>query len=86
MLITLIEAMNNSDVLDLYTLARCPRDTWIRNWQRNQTLIDLGRIPPEISTEILKEYNDIIPNDRSKLFNYFIEHKLNDLMQNIGDF
>ena len=85
-IVTLMEAMIEYEPETLYQIAKCPKDTWIRNWQRNQTLIDLGRIPPEISTEILKEYNDIIPNDRSKLFNYFIEHKLNDLMQNIGDF
>ena len=74
------------DVEQLYMLAKCPRDTWIRNWQRNETLIDLSKIPVEIQNKILKEYDSVKTSDRSKLFGYFVEKKLSKLIQSIGDF
>ena len=83
---TLTEAMNTSDAIDLYNLAKCQRDTWIRNYQRNETLIDLKKIPNEIENEILKQFRDTTVGDRSKLFDYFINNKLNTLVDNIGEF
>ena len=85
-LATLTEAMNTSDAIDLYNLAKCPRDTWIRNYQRNETLIDLTKIPNDIENEILNQFGNTEVGDRSKLFNYFVEKKLNNLIQSIGDF
>ena len=38
MLITLTEAMDKWEPKDLFQLAKCNRDTWVRNWQRNETL------------------------------------------------
>ncbi len=86
MLITLTEAMDRWEPKDLFQLAKCSRDTWVRNWQRNETLIDLGKIPNDIRDDILREFNDAPTGDRSKLFNYFVEKKLNNLIQSIGDF
>ena len=86
MLITLTEAMDRWEPKDLFQLAKCNRDTWVRNWQRNETLIDLGKIPNDIRDDILREFNDAPTGDRSKLFNYFVEKKLNNLIQSIGDF
>ena len=86
MLITLTEAMDKWEPKDLFQLAKCNRDTWVRNWQRNETLIDLGKIPQDIQDEILREFKNAPTGDRSKLFNYFVEKKLNNLIQSIGDF
>ena len=86
MLITLTEAMDKWEPKDLFQLAKCNRDTWVRNWQRNETLIDLGKIPQDIRDKILREFNNAPTGDRSKLFNYFVEKKLNNLIQSIGDF
>ena len=85
-LATLTEAMNTSDAIDLHNLAKCPRDTWIRNYQRNETLIDLNKIPTDIQNLILAQFENTEVGDRSKLFNYFVEKKLNNLIQSIGDF
>ena len=74
------------DVEQLYMLAKCPRDTWIRNWQRNSTLIDLTSIPPDIQDKILKEYDSVKVGSRSGLLDYFISNRLNNLVENIGDF
>ena len=86
MLITLTEAMDRWEPKDLFQLAKCNRDTWVRNWQRNETLIDLGKIPHDIRDKILREFKNAQTGDRSKLFNYFVEKKLNNSIQSIGDF
>ena len=86
MLITLTEAMDKWEPKDLFQLAKCNRDTWMHNWQRNETLIDLGKIPNDLRDEILREFKNAPTGDRSKLFNYFVEKKLNNLIQSIGDF
>ena len=70
----------------VYQLAKCPKDTWIRNWQRNETLIDLGKIPKDITIEISKEYNSVKVGNRANLLTYFIENKLTQLIESIGDF
>ena len=82
----LLEEMNRFEPEKLFLLAKCPRDTWIRNWQRNETLIDLAKIPDDIRGEILQEFRNIKTAERVMLFNYFVKKKLNNLMQNIGDF
>ena len=38
-IVTLLEAMNEYDPETLYQIAKCNKDTWVRNWQRNETLI-----------------------------------------------
>ena len=86
MLITLTEAMEKWEPKDLFQLAKCNKDTWVRNWQRNETLIDLNKIPDDIRNEILTDFKNTTTGDRSKLFNYFVEKKLNNLIQSIGDF
>lgn len=60
-------------------------DDMLRNFKRNEQLIDLEHVPEEIKTEILNQYNSQ-KKDRSKLFNYFIEKRLNNLMSDISDF
>ena len=81
-----VDQMNHHEPILLHTLAKCPKDTWIRNWQRNETLIDLTKIPVEIQDKIVKEYDSVKTADRSKLFGYFVEKKLSKLIQSIGDF
>jgi 5'-3' exonuclease len=56
------------------------------NWMRNATLIDLSFIPVEIKEKIINTYEETVPAKRSKLLNYFIEHKLKNLMEVIEDF
>ena len=86
MLMTLTEAMDKWEPKDLFQLAKCNRDTWMHNWQRNETLINLDKIPSDIRDKILREFKNAQTGDRSKLFNYFVEKKLNNLIQSIGDF
>jgi len=57
----------------------------LRNWKRNQTLIDLECIPDDVREEVLNQYFTQ-QKDRSKLFNYFVEHRLRGLMEHLSDF
>ena len=58
----------------------------LRNYKRNQLLIDLTYIPIEIKNTILDHYNQQAGKSRDKLFNYFVHHKLKNLMENISEF
>ena len=57
-----------------------------RNWLRNRQLVDLKMIPNELRNKIERTFADYDINDRSKLFNYFVQNKLNNLMENINEF
>ena len=57
-----------------------------RNWNRNCQLIDLTMIPKEIREEIMSKYDEQAGKDKSKLFNYFLTHKLKHLMESVGEF
>jgi len=63
-----------------------PNDEVKRNYQRNKKLIDLTEVPHELFMEITKTWAEAKTNPRSKLLNYFIQNRLNDLMDCIGDF
>ena len=58
----------------------------LRNFKRNESLIDLTQVPERIKEQIIERYNEVNTNDRSQLFNYFMANKLRNLMENIQDF
>ena len=60
-------------------------DKYYRNYLRNQTLIDFEMIPQKIEDAILSEYQDVEPV-KGKVFDYLRHHRLNQLMDSIGDF
>jgi|TARA_Y100000310_G_scaffold62643_1_gene57952 5'-3' exonuclease len=82
----LLEEMNRFEPTLLYNIVRCPKDTWIRNWQRNETLIDLTKIPQNLAFSIQQEFENVKTGKRENLFNYFITNKLTNLLDNIGDY
>ena len=63
-----------------------PNNEVKRNYQRNKKLIDLTYTPKELSEEILEQFRDSPVSDRSKLLNYFIQKRLKNLTESIGDF
>jgi hypothetical protein len=54
-------------------------------FSRNQTLIDLRNIPGDIKRKIINTYEEAKPA-KGKLLNYFMEHKLKNLMDVIEEF
>jgi hypothetical protein len=64
----------------------CTTDTMLRNYKRNQMLVDFDYVPENIKTKIVEEYENSKANSRQKLFNYFITNKLTNLMGVIEEF
>lgn len=58
----------------------------LRNYKRNEQIIDLSYIPNTIKDSIFREYKNGSVGDGSKLFNYFVKNKLKYLMESINDF
>jgi 5'-3' exonuclease len=58
----------------------------VSGFSRNKILIDLTQIPTEIKEKIINTYEETVPAKRNKLLNYFIEHKLKNLMDVIEEF
>ena len=71
--------------IDLAPEDFCTEDM-LRNYQRNRTLIDLEYIPSDLKERILEDYRKPPKGERSKLLNYFINKRLKNLMNDIGDF
>lgn len=58
----------------------------LRNFKRNESLIDLGKIPVEYQQKILDAYESAPRNGRDKLLNYFIKNRMKQLMEHIQEF
>ena len=58
----------------------------LRGYKRNQQLIDLSFIPKDIFKEAINQFINYKCNDRSLMFNYFIDKKLKNLMEVIREF
>jgi len=58
----------------------------LRNYKRNQQLVDFDYIPKHIEENIMTEYERQGNKDRTQLFNYFIANKLKNLVEAINDF
>ena len=57
-----------------------------RNYQRNDKLINLDNIPLDLEKEIMVDFSEAPCGDRSRLLNYFIQSRLKELTESIGDF
>lgn len=55
-------------------------------YSRNKTLIDLREIPSDIKNKIIEAYDTVVVAPRSNILNYFIEKKLKNLIESLGDF
>lgn len=58
----------------------------LRNWKRNEQMVDLSKIPENITGAIMDQFNNTKEGNRSKLFNYFVKNKLKNLMQQIQEY
>jgi|TARA_B110000483_G_scaffold34259_1_gene41734 5'-3' exonuclease len=58
----------------------------LRRYHRNKMMIDLTQIPAKYQDQIREEFNKEKDIGRSKLFNFFIEKKLKNLVTDIQDF
>lgn len=58
----------------------------LRGWKRNEQLVDLTHTPIDIKQKIVDKFDTYEYNRRDKLLNYFIQNKLRNLIEHIGDF
>jgi hypothetical protein len=58
----------------------------LRNYRRNEQLVDLSFTPQSIRDDVIEIYNAQAGKDRSKLFNYFVDNRLKNLMESINEF
>jgi 5'-3' exonuclease len=61
--------------------------TMLKNYKRNESLIDLSKVPEEFSSRILDAYR--VPGEvkgKDKILNYFIKNRMKLLMEHIQEF
>tara|TARA_R100001440_G_scaffold46825_1_gene66610 strand:- start:1328 stop:2170 length:843 start_codon:yes stop_codon:yes gene_type:complete len=58
----------------------------LRGWKRNEQLVDLTHTPIDIKQKIVDKFDTYEYNRRDKLLNYFIQNKLRNLIEHIGEF
>ena len=67
-----------------------PRDfcneVMLRNYKRNESLVNLALIPSAIVNQINEKYDNYKIPPKSGLLNYFIKNRLKLLMDKIGEF
>ena len=61
-------------------------DNMMRNYKRNEQLVDLEMVPEAISSAIINQFENYKVPERRGLLNYFIKNKLKNLMDVIGEF
>ena len=64
----------------------CNTGDMLRNYKRNELLIDLALVPKDIQDQVLTEYENQSGKRKDKLVNYFMKNKLVQLFDFIQDF
>ena len=68
----------------------CPSDfctdEMLRGYKRNQQLVDLDFVPDNIQEKVIEIFDNYKLNGRDKMFNYFIQKRLKNLMDVIQEF
>ena len=60
--------------------------TFIRNYDRNKTLIDLSKIPQHIEDDIINTFTNYQINDKTKILDYFISNRMKLMIEHIEEF
>jgi 5'-3' exonuclease len=61
-------------------------ENMLRNYKRNEMLIDLTKIPTNLQKKILEEFDNIEVGNKSKFLDYMIEKNLNNLIEVLDEF
>jgi len=57
-----------------------------RNFQRNRYLVDFDYIPDAVKANVNEAWDNQKPRDRSQILNFFIEKKMKNLIEHVGEF
>jgi len=55
-------------------------------FKRNETLIDLDKIPKEIQKNIIDAFNGPFNSNRGNIFGYLVKYRMKNLMEHINEF
>jgi hypothetical protein len=58
----------------------------LRNYRRNEKLVDLNQIPPDIQETILKSFEEPIVGTRQMIFGYLVKNRMKNLLDCIQEF
>lgn len=58
----------------------------LRNYKRNEQLIDFECIPGTLKSVILEQFQTQVTPERKNIINYFMNHRLSNLIESLGDF
>jgi 5'-3' exonuclease len=58
----------------------------LRNYSRNEMLIDLTKIPENLINQILEKYDTVKGKSKNEFMNYMIKNKLKNLLEVIDEF
>ena len=61
-------------------------ESMMRNYSRNELLIDLSKIPETIREKILNSYEESKGKTKQEFLNYMISRKLKNLIEVINEF
>ena len=61
-------------------------DEMLRNYSRNETLIDLTKIPQRLVDNILHTYDNAKGSSKQEFMNYMIANRLKNLIEVLDDF
>jgi 5'-3' exonuclease len=61
-------------------------ETILRNFKRNQMLIDLNYVPESIKAQVIEKFEEKNTKDKSQLVSYFMNNKLRNLMESLQEF
>jgi len=64
----------------------CGTEEILRNYYRNELMVDLSKLPETICINIINSYTEQSSGDRSQLMNYFVSKRLKNLMEYIEEF
>ena len=64
----------------------CTNDVMKHGYQRNQKLIDLDFTPSGIKSKIIESYQQAKPKTKTDMLNYFIQHRLKNLLEVCDEF
>ena len=63
-----------------------PDQSTIENYNRNEKLVDLTKVPENLTEQIKVAYDNSVPNSRTKIFGYMMEHRLKNLLEHLEEF
>lgn len=64
----------------------CTDESMLRGFRRNESLIDLTKIPDDVKQTVLETYEAQAGKKKDKMLRYFMHHRLSKFMDSLTDF